>query len=1233
MAVMVGRIGVGLVAALGLAGCLTPSGTTCGDDFVCGAGEVCAPTGGGCVDPAQVEACAGLAEGEACTLPGIGDGQCRDEVCVVTGCGDGVVDSGEACDDGAANGPDAPCTLECKRPTCGDGAVQGDEQCDDGAANGDDRSCLPTCVVATCGDGRVWASHEACDAGAANADTAACTSGCAVATCGDAVVWTDVELCDDGNAASGDGCRADCRKVEACGDALADDGEACDDGNTNPVDGCDACVATAWQADALVRGTGEFASLSLSLNFARGIAVDRDDRLYVADTNNSRVLRVEPDGTARVIMGGGSAGAADGLLGTDASASYVQGVAVDGLGDVYAAVTGENKIVRLDHATQRLTVIAGGGPGGDGGPAHDAAVQGPTGVAVDGLGNVYIAEHAMHRVRRVDRATGIISTVAGTGAAGFAGDGEPASAAMLNSPNTVALDAHGDLFIADWNNSRVRRVDADTGVITTVAGNGGAGGTGDGGPATAAGLGGAPAVTVSPTGDLYIAEAINRVRRVDGVTGVISTVAGTGTYGFAGDGGPASAAWFFFTIGVALAPDGDVLILDSYNQRVRRVDADTQVIDTVIGDGGVASVGDGGSARAATLSGPQGLVVEPSGAIVIADTGDNRVRRVTTDGLIELVAGTGVPGTAGVGGPATAAQLTSPADVALADDGTLYVLDGGNVARLSRIDAATGTLTVLASNLNGAVGIGLDLAGDVLVAAPQGTLNLIRVDHLTGAVSVVADADGGRLISPADIVVAPDGGIYFSDHQAHRVMRIPPGGGALERIAGITDSGGYSGDGGAATAARLTKPTGLALAADGALLISDQDNFRIRRVDPGSGIITTVVGGGMTIGDHLPATSVLLGGPGRVAVDPGTGDLLLSERAYQRVYRVTADGVLRVVAGQVEPRGMGPLGQATLGNPQALVLAAPMDLVAGGSTGTVQALRGDRVDVVAGRSWGWPSGDRARLRGFGFGSVDGVAYDPVGDRLFVAETSSHRIQQVTWTDRDDLETWHMAPLVGTGSAGFADGPLASAALSAPSGLVLDATATQLYVADAGNHVVRVIDLATNTITTVAGTPQTRGYFGDGLTATDALLYAPTALALAPDGDVFIADTGNHRLRRVAAGSGVITTVLGDGTAASSGEGAPAWTFPVDAPRGLAVDALGNLYATSSTTVALLPADAAGIVDGSGAVQRIFGAPPRDAFPASASRCLTGVAVVDLATVQVVDACAGMLIELWRQPVP
>ena len=240
---------------------------------------------------------------------------------------------------------------------------------------------------------------------------------------------------------------------------------------------------------------------------------------------------------------------------------------------------------------------------------------------------------------------------------------------------------------------------------------------------------------------------------------------------------------------------------------------------------------------------------------------------------------------------------------------------------------------------------------------------------------------------------------------------------------------------------------------------------------------------------------------------------------------------------------------------------------------------GDTLETWIGRyPQDTPTDDLARYRDGGFGEVGGVAIDEAAGRIYLTETSTDRLHVVSMVDPDDPRTWRIAT-VGAGVAGFADGALASARFRAPRGLRLESATHTLYVADSGNHVIRAIDLTAQTVTTIAGTPATRGYFGDDLAATAALLDGPTALTLAPSGDLFVADTGNQRVRRIAAGTGIITTVLGDGVAASSGEGAPATAFPVNAPRGLTTDARGNLYVTSSTALRLLPADGDDAVDG------------------------------------------------------
>ena len=351
----------------------------------------------------------------------------------------------------------------------------------------------------------------------------------------------------------------------------------------------------------------------------------------------------------------------------------------------------DGKSVSASPGAGDITTVAGDGStgfSGDGGPATSASFTSPRGVAVDSKGNIFIADRDNHRVRRVDGATGVITTVAGDGNAAFAGDGGLATTASLNVARSVALDRQDNILIADAQNSRIRRVDGATGVITTVAGNGSFGFSGDGGPATSAALNSPRGLDLDSQGNIFIADrANNRVRKVDASTGVISTVAGDGTPAFSGDGGQATSASLNSFRGVGLDSQGNLFIADTENHRIRRVDAATGVITTVAGDGNPAYSGDGGQATSASLNSPRGVVVDIAGNLFIADRDNNRIRKVdASTGVITTAAGDGTSGFSGDGGPATSASLSVPIHVALDAQGNLFIADTGN-QRIRKVES------------------------------------------------------------------------------------------------------------------------------------------------------------------------------------------------------------------------------------------------------------------------------------------------------------------------------------------------------------------------------------------------------------------------------------------------------------------------------------------------------------------------------------------------------------------
>jgi hypothetical protein len=331
-----------------------------------------------------------------------------------------------------------------------------------------------------------------------------------------------------------------------------------------------------------------------------------------------------------------------------------------------------------------ITTVAGSdvaGYSGNAGQATAAELNYPRGVAVNAGGNLYIADFNNNCIREVNAASGVITTVAGTTTAGYTGDGGQATAAELHDPTAVAVDARGDLYIADTVNQVIREVNVATGVITTVAGNGIAGYGGDNGPASAAELTTPTGIALDANGDLFIADVgNNRIREVNLSTHIITTVAGDGTAGFSGDAGPATGAELNSPSGIAVDTAGDLFIADFYNHRVREVSAATGLITTVAGSGTAGYSGDGGSATAADLDNPWNVAVDDCGNFYIADYGENAIREVnfTSDVITSVTGGEGAAGYAGDGGPVTAASMSAPASIALDAAGDLFVADAGN---------------------------------------------------------------------------------------------------------------------------------------------------------------------------------------------------------------------------------------------------------------------------------------------------------------------------------------------------------------------------------------------------------------------------------------------------------------------------------------------------------------------------------------------------------------------------
>jgi uncharacterized protein (TIGR03437 family) len=437
-----------------------------------------------------------------------------------------------------------------------------------------------------------------------------------------------------------------------------------------------------------------------------GLTVDSTGQVYFAENGDSRIRKIDTKGNISTIAGNGTAGfSGDGSSGTNAEINFPTGVAVDSSGNVYIADSLSRRIRKLTSGGT-ISTVAGNGNysySGDSGQAASAQLNTPQAVAVDSSGNLYIADTANNVVRKVTTA-GVISTIAGNGTAGFGGDGAAATSAQLHSPQGIAVDSGGNIYVSDTQNARVRKISG--GIINTVAGSGTAGFGGDGGAATSAQLNIPAGLALDGAGNLYIADfSNNRVRKVASSSGTITTLAGNGFEGYSGDGGAAAGAQLTTPVGVATDSSGNVYIADTGNNAVRTVNS-SGIISTVAGNGLAGYAGDGGEAVLAMVGSPTGVAVDASGNLYISD-GSLRVRKVYSSGFINTIAGDGARGYTGDGGVALFAAMNGPAGIALAQNGNLYLADSGNSAVreliLGGFQIKIGAVANAASNLAGPV--------------------------------------------------------------------------------------------------------------------------------------------------------------------------------------------------------------------------------------------------------------------------------------------------------------------------------------------------------------------------------------------------------------------------------------------------------------------------------------------------------------------------------------------------
>lgn len=746
------------------------------------------------------------------------------------------------------------------------------------------------------------------------------------------------------------------------------------------------------------------------------LAFDQAGNFYFTDYNNHSIRRVTPDGSISTVAGNGRAGfSGDNGPAVLAQLNLPAGVAVDLAGNLYIADTGNHRIRRVDAQTKLITTVAGTGQagfGGDNGPATGAILQQPENVTLDDQGNLYIADFQNHRIRKVALSTGIITTFAGTGSAGFTGDGGQARNAALRSPNDVQVDRAGGLWISDSGNYRVRFVDLGAGIIETVAGNGNASHQGDGGPALAASFASIISLAVDGQKNLYLVDRTSsRVRKVSANDKTITTIAG-GSSGFSPDGSGAMGARLSAVTGVAVDPSGAVFITDRDNFRIRKI------VTAVNGDASPPSVTIADPTSSGTWATSQGVITlrgaaTDNSAVVAVRwendrggsgaafgtsswaipqvsllPGPNLVRVTAWDAngnswtatlaincqlprLLQTIAGTGASGSAGDGGPGVAATLNLPSGVAVDNSGNIYLTDSSN--RRVRKLAPNGIISAFAGT------------GDLGSSGDDGPAIEATFNY------------------PRGIAVDRAGNVYIGDSNSHRIRRVSPDG-IIRTVAGTGKGfGDFGGDGGPATAADLSGPQGIALDAAGNLYIADRSNSRIRKVNAATGIIETIAGIGTVSfsGDGGPAKQAELFLPTGVAVD-GAGNLYLADQGNQRIRRIdAATDIITTVAG----------------------------------TG-VSGYNGDDIPAVnAQLSLSFPTH---------------LSVDAAGNVIF-PDRGNHRVRKI------DVTTGKITTIAGTGTAGSwgDNGDPLAIPLQFPTAAIVDSTG-RLIVADNNNHRIRRI---------------------------------------------------------------------------------------------------------------------------------------------------------------------------------
>lgn len=890
-------------------------------------------------------------------------------------------------------------------------------------------------------------------------------------------------------------------------------------------------------------GTGGGANLPLFYR-PTGLVLNSDGNLFVTDAGYGLIREVTPGGVVTTVAGTpGLSGGTDGT-GTNSNVSFnaPRAPALDSAGNLYVADYLGATIRKITPAGV-VTTLAGlsATTGLTDATGSEARFLNPSGLAVDASGNVFVADAGNSVIRKITSA-GVVTTFAGIANTVGSADGT-GTAASFNYPRGLAVDRAGNLYVGDCNSNTIRKI-TPAGVVTTLAGTAGTYGGADGVGAEAR-FNFPNGLAVDDSGNIYVADEINNTIRKITVDGTVTTLAGlAGASGRADGAG--SAARFDRPTGVTVDGQGNVYVTDYNNQLIRKVTAAGEVT-TLAGVGGAAGFLDGSGylLNPSLFRNPTGIAVTTGNIAYVADTGNHSIRSITTAGVVTTLAGsTGNVGLAD--GTGSAATFNAPNSVAVGLSGNILVADTAN--HLIRVVTTGGTVTTLAGT-----------GGTAGSADGQGT--------------------GASFNLPTGVAVDAAGNAYVADYGNHTIRKISPTG----LVTTLAGSAGVAGStNGAGTAASFNHPRALAVSADGTVYVSDSGNQLVRQITA-AGFVTTLAGtAGVGGGGDGTGTGATFDGPAGLAVD-AAGNVYLADTNNSTIRKISATGVVTTIGGTSgsvgstdgvgggakfhHPAGLAvdPAGNLYLADTQNQTIRlglAPGNTIPGsgsgggstdgGSGGSGSGGDGSSDGGSGGGSSGGGSGTDtggpSTPAGSGFLlNPSGVAADSSGN-YYVTDTANNCIKMIAAADAT------VTVFAGkSGAAGSTDGTGTAALFNGPTGITSDGS--NLYVCDAGNATIRKITSA-GVVTTFAGAAGSRGT-QDG-TGTAALFNAPRGIVYSSSsGSLFVTDSTSNTIRMITS-AGVVTTFAGSANAVGESDGA-AGQARFNHPTGLTIDGYYNLY--------------------------------------------------------------------------